>query len=356
MSEILKQLEAERYAKSVIESVQPISVTWKDAAEPATILFSDGQSSYGSCIRCSSPPCMEYSSSELDFHSFSMFPADQNNQVCPTSAVLWEFDSPFPTIDNDQCILCGICVARCPSRAIFMTDNGALINDEENSHFKISEREATEDTTKESASLFCSISESGSLYSETEDRLQVISTRIDEIASGQQSQFPNLLARNLLISTGINTVMRRRGDTNVRMDLLLSIDQCLIGPGEVEFSNAIIDVPRNLLDDVAVIVSRYGIDKEDIIAISILKSLPNQRSEYWQVVQDIRAVLDLKISSLTSGILFLLLWNRSSLSMGSLTSFSCIETSDFRRKLTEDIIKRPLNLQQGYPGLFESEK
>ena len=87
--------------------------------------------------------------------------------------------------------------------------------------------------------------------------------------------------RNLLIECGIKCRIRRPGDTNVRMDGVLATAEGRLGVLEIELGNAVLESPRELLEDVAVLHGRYGIEVASIDPVSIITSLPNARSEYF---------------------------------------------------------------------------
>lgn len=351
-----EQKQPERFAKQLPPGVIPIRVDWGNGGERAQIQFSDGKSSPGSCIRCTNPPCMEYALSELILPIFSDFPADRNNSVCPTGAITWPHDQTSPTIDGDICISCGLCVSRCPVRAIHLSTDQALIHDEPNEHFVVQTFRATQESTDATSYLFRAVREYGVYRTETDERLADFLGVIERVAVDMGAQFPNQLARNLLLACGIGAAMRRRGDTNIRMDMVLGPPGVQSGTGEVEFGGGVLDAPRNILDNVAVLIARYELDRNRIIPLIVTLSLPNQRSEYWQVVRDIRAVLDVSINTVTVGALVLLVWNRCRIEIVIGDEFYVDVDSPSLRPTMEQILERGLNITLGYPGLLESGK
>ncbi len=74
-------------------------------------------------------------------------------------------------------------------------------------------------------------------------------------------------------------------------------------------SVAVLESPRAILEDIAVLHGRYAMPVANIVPISIVLSLPNARSEYYKVIFDIHRVLDLQCHTLTVGALLVLLWN-----------------------------------------------
>jgi NAD-dependent dihydropyrimidine dehydrogenase PreA subunit len=352
----LKQRQPKRFAKRLPLGVRPVSIDWGNGSGPAAIKFSDGQVSAGSCIRCINPPCMEYSEKELELEVFKDFPADKNNNVCPTSAITWPLETDAPIIDPASCISCGVCLSRCPTRAIYLDDQGAQINDQANTHFQIQNTLNSLQIVEATAELFEKVPELGVYLTESDELLRKFREHFEEVSKNQSAQFPNHLARNLLIAAGIGAAMRRRGDTNIRMDLVLGPPGVEQGTSEVEFGAGVLDAPRNILDNVAVLVARYEVSKDNIVPIIVSLALPNQRSEYWQVIKDVRDVLDIKIASITIGALIIIIWSRALITIETGEELYIDANLPSLRIKLEKILKRGLKIKVGYSGLLESEK
>ena len=205
--------------------------------------------------------------------------------------------------------------------------------------------------------LFQGVSESGVFLMENDTLLVSIWRRFEEVAKRQSAQFPNHLARNLLIATGIGAAMRRLGDTNIRMDLVLGppgVDQ---GTAEVELGMGVVAGPRNVLDNVAVLVARYAASVDNVVPFVVSLALPNQRSEYWQVIKDIRCVLGVRIQSITIGALMVLVWHRAKITIDTGEELYIDSDSPSLRPKLESILGHSLRIARGgYPGLLESEK
>lgn len=78
---------------------------------------------------------------------------------------------------------------------------------------------------------------------------------------------------------------------------------------EVEIpSTEILDAPRNLLDDYAVVHCRKSEDEENIIPLVVCWDLPNHRTNYWNVVSDINNILGIKIKTISILALALYYW------------------------------------------------
>lgn len=356
MSQILKQKFIPKVAKVLKPKVRPVSIAWPGDGKLASIAFSNGKEVSGSCIRCLNPPCMEFAPEELIISKFKDFPSDQNTSVCPTSAITWPQQSESPVIDNNLCIACGLCVSRCPMRAIGLNDEGAFINDTPNQYFIISKLQS-EDTYRNTLSLFKSIQETGSYLIENDHKIALVGKKVEEVAKTQPSQFPNLLVRNLLIAVGLRAAMRRRGDNNIRMDMVLELPHKAAGVAEIELGMGVLDAPRNILDDIAVLASRYDYKAETLIPLITGLHLPNLRSEYWQLIKDIKETLGIKINTITVGALILLVWNRKKIDLRQGNElYIDIENSSLKGKL-QVLLGRDLKTStQGCVGILISEK
>ena len=115
--------------------------------------------------------------------------------------------------------------------------------------------------------------------------------------------------RNLLIQCGVQCRTRRPGDTNVRMDGVLATADGGLGVLEIEFGNGVLESPRALLEDLAVLRGRYGIESDIITPVSVVAELPSTRSEYFQVINDIEKVLSFCCRTVTVGALLAIIWN-----------------------------------------------
>ncbi len=358
--QVLKQKKSSKKLKTLVSGVRPISIEWESSEKQSIIQFSDGGRASGSCIHCINPPCLEYTEGEFELETFKEFPSDKNPEVCPTKAISWPQASNSPTIDSEACISCGICVNRCPVAAIYLDpdETTAVINDLPNEYFISQAQEVSETEQKTLLEMFSAIPVVGSLILESEDLLQRFFDKFKSITVDQKqsAQFPNHLVRNLLLEVGVSTLMRRRGDTNIRMDIVFECSGKKIGTCEVELGSAVLDAPRNLLDNIAVLASRYNLNKNDIMPLVVTLSLPNQRSEYWQVIKDIRQVLNLQINSLTIGMLVLLVWNRIKISLDSQEVLYADSDLYTLRNKFEQMLDRKLNITEGYPGFIKSQK
>lgn len=355
MSRTLSEKSRDGRAK-VLAGPAPQKIEWSTTGGLAEITFEDETTGHGSCIRCPTAPCINYSEDELRPAALSDFPYDALSSVCPTGAIKWPLQMTSPTVQQDLCISCGLCIARCPVRAIAFDEDGAFVNDLTDNHWLEVSAFVTEQSVADLTQAFQGIPETGSYREETYEALARLKAGVAEAIREQGPQFPNLFCRNLLLALGFSAGMRRRGDQSMRVDILLGPPGVGVGIAEVETGGAIIEAPRNVLDDVAVLVSRYGVRQTAMTCVIVTDSLPNARSEYWQVLKDIKNVLGIRIASLTIGALVVALWSRTKLSFGTSGDYYIDVDSPSLTPYLERDLGRPLHCTSGYSGCFESAK
>lgn len=118
----------------------------------------------------------------------------------------------------------------------------------------------------------------------------------------------NELVKLLFQGLGAGVYFPRKGDNSERFDSLIDFNdyKAVI---EVEIpSTEILDAPRNLLDDYAVLKNRKEKNSEEIIPVVLCWDLPNKRTDYWNVVTDINKILGLKIKTISILALALHYW------------------------------------------------
>ena len=82
-------------------------------------------------------------------------------------------------------------------------------------------------------------------------------------------------------------------------------DMIVIGESNSSESDTL-SVLRRILDDEAVMISRYHKDIHSILPLSVINGFPNKRTDYYEVIHDIKVVLGIQISTITFHILFVL--------------------------------------------------
>lgn len=273
--------------------------------------LADGQTGAGSCVGCASAPCMEMDESEMALPgTLDAFPGDPSRDVCPTKAIHWSMESLSAHISADKCIGCGLCIARCPYGAISLVDAlTAHVETTDPDDLVIAERAEGKHPRVE---------RSGHIASLDAPAARNLLTTVAALDDARTT----LLVRNLLNEVGLNARTRRRGDTNMRIDAVGFSRSERPFVAEIETGAGVLESPRALLEDVAVLHSRYGYDVAEIDPVSVILAFPNVRSEYYQVIRDIEKVLGLRCRTITVGALIALLWSCAKLEGFDETAFA----------------------------------
>jgi ferredoxin len=261
------------------------------------VTLSNGAIGDGTCLGCYDTPCMQKVPEEFSLPAaLESFPGDPIAQLCPTNALMWGTANSVVTVNPAACIGCGLCVARCPYGAIHLGEEGKAV-------IRTDKSKLLTDQKPKQTAKHPQPKRLGRLGSPAALGL----AKLPQTAAFQLID-PNVFVRNVLHEVGVRCRSRRRGDTNIRMDAVVAFQTGRVGVVEIEFSQAALESPRALVEDIAILHSRYGLPVADVDPLSIILSLPNGRSEYYQVIDDVANVLDVKCRTLTLGVLILLMW------------------------------------------------
>ena len=272
------------------------------------------------------------------------FPGSPSRDVCPTNAIDWDESVAAPNIDTEKCIGCGLCAIRCPYGAIVLSPQGVVLVQTGD----LDSITTTKKDTIEPHVLMPRIGVLASLSAPFSRKMPKVIADLTEIQS-------TLLVRNMLAFCGVAASMRRKGDTNIRMDGLLRLSSGQIAVVELELGTAVMESPRALLEDIAVLHSRFDVSMKKIVPVSILGTLPNVRSEYYQVIDDISEVLKIQCRTLTVGVLCMLMWRfvkLDELERGLFTTKS--GSTNLHTSLAQLIPGLPS--EEPYPGAFTPSK
>ena len=316
-----------------------------EPGQAAEIRFADGSQGTATCLGCHDSPCMELTEAQLSLGGeLGEFPGDPSRDVCPTDAIDWDGAREVPTIDTGKCIGCGLCAIRCPYGAISLSSDGvALVEGSDPDGITTIETGAVEPhvMTPRAGAI-------GNLASPFASKMLETVTKLTDIQR-------TLLARNMLTGCGVAASMRRKGDTNIRMDGLLRFASEQIGVVELKTGAAVLESPRALLEDIAVLHSRFGVSMANIIPVSIVGALPNVRAEYYQVIDDIAKVLYIQCRTLTFGALCVVMWRFGKLGGLNGDLFTTkIGATDLHASLAQLIPDLPVG--EPYPGAYRPSK
>lgn len=311
--------------------------------EGAEVTFADGNAGRATCLGCHDAPCMELEApSNLDGEL--MFPSDPSRDVCPTDAINWNATGEMPTIEAESCIGCGLCAVNCPYGAISLSPDGIAV-------VETDDPDGITAPVEEAAAPHVRTVREGALGSATDWFARELPAVVEDLNDTQTTR----LSRNMLTLCGVVANMRRKGDTNIRMDGLLRFDSGQIGVVELETGKDVLESPRALLEDIAVLHNRFGMDMADIVPVSMIGRLPNVRTEYYQVIDDIKKVLNIKCRTLTLGALGMLMWHFGTLAelQGELFITTAGET-DLYPSLAQLIPDLPTT--EPHPGAYRPPK
>ncbi len=164
----------------------------------------------------------------------------------------------------------------------------------------------------------------------------------------------NELIRLLVEGLGLKIYFPRKGDNSERFDALID---CLGYKSVVEIeipSTEILDAPRNLLDDYAVLKCRKQEKETEVVPLVICWDLPNKRTDYWNVVTDINAILGIKIKTLSVLALALHYWTGTPLDLQD-DDYYLDHANNSMSKATTLLEKANLP-QDAFPGYFSPYK
>jgi len=327
----------ERFGRDYIAEVDRVEYSPKKATR---VVLANGKTGVGTCLACADTPCSTKSTSELAMAtSLEAFPGDPRVSVCPTDAIEWDKDTGNVSIKTESCIGCGLCVVRCPYGAISLVDS-AVAHVEASDPDALTRKQTTERPHTQPTRSGCVAEMNGQA-----------ATEIPLSVGRMPDPDRNLFVRNLMHEAGMNARVRRRGDTNMRIDAVgfTRSERPLVA--EIELVGGELESPRALLEDVAILNARYGFAVQDIDAVSIIMTFPNVRSEYYQVIRDIEAVLGIRCRTLTIGALLAIVWTGRTIEGFEGTAFAITANGiDLF-----DSLKIP-GLEEPYPGALKPAK
>lgn len=282
------------------------------------------------CINCKNKRCIKYMQDEIT-NVNAKIPINIVADVCPVKAI--KENNGKIEIDKSKCIKCGLCASRCITGAIYYDGDCFKINDfisgDENDYI-------------DSVHI-------GEIIKENNDIISEIYRKIVKLNIN-----PNILSRNLLNQCGIQTILSRKGDVNLRMDGII-INNDKRGVCEIEFNNDVLSCPRCILDDLAVLCSRYDYNLEDTLSLVVALGLPNNRTEYWRVIQDIDNILGVKIQTVSIGFLLIAMWNFKKINL-SLNDFYKDCDSNSLYDNINILLNRKVNIINDNNSVFEPLK
>lgn len=146
----------------------------------------------------------------------------------------------------------------------------------------------------------------------------------------------------------------RKGDNSERFDATITFPEYKVVT-EIEIpSTAILDAPRNLLDDYAVMHCRKGEAVDKIVPLVVCWDLPNHRTDYWNVITDVYNILGIKIKTISILALALYYWTGTPLDLCSDDFFLNYDNSTMQS--TEKLLQKYKMSIKDFPGYFSPFK
>lgn len=320
---------------------------------PSELIFDDDITSCTTgCLRCNNPKCMIFSETEIECTLLQNFPSDKDDGVCPVGAITKNTETGLPSIDKSTCIDCGVCIQRCPIGAIYYNGEEIVVNDSISTmQIKVPVTDNNIKVQNKQIKTLSLIEKQGTFINEGKKILEGIYKKLSKLPSN----YHNNVVRSLLIGLGCNSAIRRIGDVYTRMDAVYVTQLGTFGVVEVEFGKDTLDASRGILDDIAVLNVRYGIQAINNNALVICLQLPNVRQGYWQVIKDIKTIIGLKINTITIGALMILLWNQKSFDPKEISYYVDYDNMTIRN-IVETHIGRDILLPDKYHGILEPQK
>lgn len=264
----------------------------------------EGENIRGACCNCKDKRCANYSAKELFANHFEGFPKNPTQRVCPVQAISFDANGRAK-INNDACIMCGLCVYRCPFAAIQFSikDNKCHVNTTLDSSYTVANEleQKVQERVLTSLPKIIRFNKIPTLFN---DRyLESLKSSIKNF-----SDLSEIIVRNTLLNLDYNCNTNVQGNVHLRIEFFADKNKkFIIGESEIS-KNAqdTLSVIRRILDDVAVLVNRHNFPKDDILPLAVLEVLPNKRTDYYEVMSDVFNVLDIQIYTITYHILFIL--------------------------------------------------
>lgn len=299
-----------------------------------TTTFSDGTSEKSSCLNCINHPCINYNSQEIRTSILPEMPFNNSTKVCPVDALSLNSNG-FPIVNEKSCIGCGICLSRCNYGAINLGKNNvAIIETRQSEKYEWSESLSESEFEKREkvfkkipVKVKCDLLDTkylASLYK------YISSKNVNEVG------FENLVVRNLFLNLGVKCKIRAVGNNDIRFDMIgeygKDILLCEIGLNNTD----ILEDPRAILDDFAILNSRYKINKSKIKPLIITLTFPNKRSDVYEVIYDIKNVLGYEIKTISAHLLIIM--NLLRLKINAEEFFSKFFVNKDKKSIKEDAI------------------
>lgn len=261
------------------------------------------------CWNCADTPCIRFNQNELNRKIAIPSPSNPELRVCPTDAL--QQGEGGPQVDKSNCIGCGLCVVRCPVGAAYLDAESALpVFAELRTGSSVSEP----DFARSRDAAMSSISWEAAPFADVDKVVQQL-VRFRETPKANLQQIFRLLVRNSFLASGNVARLSIVGDNSAWAEVAVGMDPPLsspvVGAVQIEPDDVGLDAIRRLMAGAAVAISRHGLTKGSLIPIVAVVAQPNSRTDYYRLIADARAYLDIHIRTVPLAMLLLAIRNQS---------------------------------------------
>lgn len=275
----------------------------RNPAQFGVVEFTNGHEGPAVCLHCPDAPCVVFSPDEVQVEVGIETTYSSNRGTCVYDAISWDDESASPLINPDVCTGCGVCIGRCPVGAIRLNDGIAELNSGKSAHFGPAidsiQFERARGELKEAGVRECVKGAPGALVNQMPDIIRGL------LGSGDTRLAFGLLVRNLFLTAGLASRTSITGDNNALGDIVVRLGN-RTAVTELDLGAGMLDAVRRVLTDLAIAHSRRGKSRTKLVAVVVCADFPRRRSDVYELLGDIRAVLDLDIRVLPLALLVLL--------------------------------------------------
>lgn len=332
----------------------PVAIRRTSSKSPAEIAFQEGDVVAAGCLSCKDPRCISYATDDSNLKRLTDFASNPNVDVCPTSALNFKPGAMVPSVEDELCVSCGLCLVRCPVGAIYNDRDTILVAPPdgfvEEKVREVALESISSDTFNQSLTDI-QTTEAISFSVKDSHALTVVNA-----AKKLPQMTQNSFVQSILTAMGAKVNLSRKGDVHTRLDGVYEIDNEIIGPIEIESGADSLEAARAILDDISVLHNRYGIPINKQTPLVVFFELPTRRQGYWQLVADIRDTLGIQVRTVSLGALLLMLWTGQMLDKSSLDKLVPAFGAISIRSAVEEAISRKVSLDIGQGGILEPLK
>jgi len=294
-----------RLTKKPIERVLPahlpIQKAYRKSTGQAVLVDSRDKEIDSSCVNCSDSPCLAFSAAEVSREGIVASPFDPRTDVCPFAAI--SRSEGRIQIDESQCVGCAVCIPRCPVGAIYWKSRAVEVHvvGQGTDYQRFAENDV--DFRHHVSSIHELLQAESPMFNRSRYLTTVSALHVASSLRTGPDSIRNYV-RSVSLLRGGPARSKIFGDNSAWAELALFHND-LIFPTELEAGGDCLDAVRRLLSGCAQLIHRYNVAREIIIPIVVVAKMPNQRSDYYQIVRDVELEIGIKIRTVPLAIIAL---------------------------------------------------